>query len=193
MSDLSYSRINWEDSPSTNTPINANNLNKMDEAISNIVQKTNQQSTAISNLNGNLTASDNLKFQFAKSGNSYGYKDASNNFVPFKNGAVLVGEYSSNTTVNVSAYSPTSANQFVLVPSSEAQNFNALDYQNGRSIYKIQANFYFYLGTLTLNGDNLSVTLPKVKAVAYGINSGGTVAMTTTTEGYIPCKLYYIG
>ena len=28
-----YSRVNWEDSPSTNTPINATNLNTMDKGI----------------------------------------------------------------------------------------------------------------------------------------------------------------
>lgn len=30
---MAYTRVNWEDLPSTNTPINAENLNKMDEGI----------------------------------------------------------------------------------------------------------------------------------------------------------------
>ena len=30
---MAYTRVNWEDLPSTNTPINATNLNKMDEGI----------------------------------------------------------------------------------------------------------------------------------------------------------------
>ncbi|MBE5928507.1 MAG: hypothetical protein E7267_03925 [Lachnospiraceae bacterium] len=30
---MSYKRINWEDSPSTNTPLNAENLNHMDKAL----------------------------------------------------------------------------------------------------------------------------------------------------------------
>ena len=30
---MSYERVNWEDSPSTKTPINATNLNKMDAGI----------------------------------------------------------------------------------------------------------------------------------------------------------------
>lgn len=34
-----YERINWEDSPSKNTPINAENLNKMDEAIDKLDDK----------------------------------------------------------------------------------------------------------------------------------------------------------
>ena len=38
----------------------------------------------IAQINTNLTASDNLKFQFMKLGSSYGYKNASGVFVPFK-------------------------------------------------------------------------------------------------------------
>ena len=30
---MAYTRVNWEDLPSTNTPINAENLNKMDKGI----------------------------------------------------------------------------------------------------------------------------------------------------------------
>lgn len=30
---MSYERVNWEDSPSTKTPINATNLNKMDAGV----------------------------------------------------------------------------------------------------------------------------------------------------------------
>lgn len=30
---MAYTRVNWEDLPSTNTPINATNLNKMDKGI----------------------------------------------------------------------------------------------------------------------------------------------------------------
>ena len=33
---MSYNRVNWENSPSTRTPITAENLNKMDSAISRI-------------------------------------------------------------------------------------------------------------------------------------------------------------
>lgn len=33
---MAYERVNWENLPSTNTPVNADNLNKMDEGIANI-------------------------------------------------------------------------------------------------------------------------------------------------------------
>ena len=37
---MAYERVNWENLPSTNTPVNADNLNKMDEGIANAVEKT---------------------------------------------------------------------------------------------------------------------------------------------------------
>lgn len=37
-----YTRVNWEDKPSTNTPINATNLNTMDKAIYDNTAKTNE-------------------------------------------------------------------------------------------------------------------------------------------------------
>ena len=34
---MAYERVNWENLPSTKTPVNADNLNKMDEGIANVV------------------------------------------------------------------------------------------------------------------------------------------------------------
>lgn len=42
MADVTYNRVNWEDSPSTDTPINATNLNKMDAGISQVVTRANE-------------------------------------------------------------------------------------------------------------------------------------------------------
>ena len=42
---MAYKRVNWKNLPSTNTPVNADNLNKMDEGIANIeneLKKLNQ-------------------------------------------------------------------------------------------------------------------------------------------------------
>ena len=38
---MAYERVNWENLPSTNTPVNADNLNKMDAGIANIDTKLN--------------------------------------------------------------------------------------------------------------------------------------------------------
>ena len=45
---MSYTRINWENAPSTNTPVNATNLNKMDEGIYNVDQEVAANSSNIS-------------------------------------------------------------------------------------------------------------------------------------------------
>lgn len=40
---MAYTRVNWENLPSKNTPVNADNLNKMDEGIANIDTKINSK------------------------------------------------------------------------------------------------------------------------------------------------------
>lgn len=42
---MSYTRVNWKNLPSTNTPVNATNLNKMDAGIANAVEKTGDTMT----------------------------------------------------------------------------------------------------------------------------------------------------
>jgi hypothetical protein len=41
MSNVTYERVNWEDSPSQNTPINQTNLNKMDKGIADCAAAVN--------------------------------------------------------------------------------------------------------------------------------------------------------
>ena len=48
---MAYERVNWENLPSTNTPINQINLNKMDEGITNAVEKTGDTMTGALNFN----------------------------------------------------------------------------------------------------------------------------------------------
>lgn len=50
---MAYTRVNWENLPSTNTPVNATNLNKMDAGIANAVEKTGDTMT------GNLSMGNN--------------------------------------------------------------------------------------------------------------------------------------
>ena len=48
---MAYTRVNWENLPSTNTPINRTNLNKMDVEIANAVEKTGDTLTGELNFN----------------------------------------------------------------------------------------------------------------------------------------------
>lgn len=45
-----YNRINWQNSPSTSTPLNAANLNKMDKGIDEIDTKLDNLQTTVDNL-----------------------------------------------------------------------------------------------------------------------------------------------
>lgn len=42
---MAYERVNWENLPSKNTPVNADNLNKMDNGIANAVEKSGDTMT----------------------------------------------------------------------------------------------------------------------------------------------------
>ena len=48
---MAYKRVNWENLPSTNTPVNADNLNKMNEGIANIDAKINSNEVQVLKLN----------------------------------------------------------------------------------------------------------------------------------------------
>ena len=52
---MSYTRVNWENLPSTNTPLNATNLNKMDAGIANAVEKTGDTMTGVLTFNNSST------------------------------------------------------------------------------------------------------------------------------------------
>lgn len=56
-----------------------------------------------------LTAEDDLEFQFSKSGSKYGYKDANGNFVPFKN-PTGTKSITANGTYDVTDYASVSIN-----------------------------------------------------------------------------------
>lgn len=47
---MAYTRVNWENLPSTNTPLNATNLNKMDEGIKDLDDGQIDLQTQINNL-----------------------------------------------------------------------------------------------------------------------------------------------
>lgn len=50
MSNVTYERVNWEDSPSENTPVNGTNLNKMDKGIADCAAEINNLNETVANL-----------------------------------------------------------------------------------------------------------------------------------------------
>lgn len=65
---MAYQKTDWEDFPSTNTPINAKNLNKMEEGIANAVEKSGDTMTGGLNMQGNAIG-------FGNGGNIYFKED----------------------------------------------------------------------------------------------------------------------
>lgn len=56
---MSYVKTNWENSPSTNSPINASNLNKIENAIASAVNKVSGTATLNADWqSGNATGTD---------------------------------------------------------------------------------------------------------------------------------------
>lgn len=109
----------------------------------------------------------------------------------FSSGAVLVGTYSANTSIDVSAYGATSADQFMLVPytSKSSSSRGAVATQQGN--YWLDAEFTFYSGSLSLTNSTLSISLPSVTSYAYVKSVQGT-AGSQSTSAKIPCRLYFI-
>ena len=130
------------------------------------------------------------EFYFDYQNGKYGFNTdpdrGASTFHPFKKGAIYLGEYSANTTINVSALSPESAAQFLLVPSQNASTNST--YAQG-PYYDVGSRVAFTNGTLSLSGNTLTVTLPTAlgSAVINGYADHNTVTVT------IPCKVYYVG
>ncbi len=83
----SYTRVNWADYPATTTPVNAENLNKMDAGIAGLTSEINSVESDVSALNSSLTdnyGGTNNKFRFATDGaGNFGYLKADDSFAPF--------------------------------------------------------------------------------------------------------------
>ena len=152
-------------------------------------EESEQLSKQIKDINNDLTASDNLKFKFMTDGDgNYGYRGADDSFVPFKSGgAKLVGTYSSDTTINVSAYGAKSANEFLLVPSQ-----NASGSYNGwvGDVTSPHSSTTYTNFSLSLNGNTLRLSVPKVTTQVRGGHSG---MWAGDINFNVPCNLYYVG
>lgn len=111
----------------------------------------------------------------------------------FSQGAVLIGTYSSNTTVDVSAYGATSVNQFLLVPSSStSSSATPVGFSAQQANYIVYADLSISPGSLSLSGTTLSVTLPSATATGK-VGIAPTYLGTTSTTKRIPCRVYFVG
>lgn len=112
--------------------------------------------------------------------------------VPFSSGAKLVGTYAANTTVDVSAYGATNINQFLLVPYQTASGSGWNSAYSDASTINNNLSVTFTIGSLSLSGNTLSITLPVASSYSLNSNSGGYFLNTSASKS-LPCKLYFVG
>ena len=89
---MAYKRVNWENLPSTNTPVNADNLNKMDEGIKDLDDLINEQEKVLTNITEIKT--EDLTFI-----NPEKFKESSATSVKIGRLVFIIGNFDPNTQV----------------------------------------------------------------------------------------------
>ena len=97
-----------------------------------------------------LTAEDDLEFQFSKSGSDYGYKDANGNFVPFKN-PTGTKSITANGTYDITDYASASVN----VPTS---SFSSVQNLTNNTAYTYNSKS-LYIGVGVIDSNNWTVRM----------------------------------
>lgn len=106
----------------------------------------------------------------------------------FSSGAVFIGTYSANTSIDVSAYGASSASQFLAVMKDSPWNA-FVNWQHG-SVANYWENAWggVTAPTITLNGNILTLTVGSVS-----VSMSGSAGSSSVGTRNIDCDLYYIG
>jgi hypothetical protein len=175
---VNYIKKVWKDAPSTDTPINAVNLNHMEDGIADAASAINQ-------LGQNLTAGDDLRFQFSKSGNKYGYKDANGNFVSFK-------------TAHTGTYNATSRNAALDMGEDHSYRYVNTNNIQTSGTYSVTSNGTKDMGA-TNNYRYVSVNVPNYVKPLYKNNGYSTYNSVSTAvidtgntnnKSFMNCNIY---
>lgn len=151
--------------------------------------KVNSHETSISQINSNLTANaKKFNFTYDSTKQKYGYT-IDNEFHPFSKGAVLIGTYSSDATIDVSAYGLTSASQFLAVCDTDTNT--SAEWGNGQEgnfgMGWLHAQAKYIAPTKSLSGSTLSLTVGKMTYSSQAPSGSGTATKK------LPTTLYYVG
>lgn len=104
-------------------------------------------------------------------------------------GATYIGEFSSNTNIDVSAFRPTNINQFVLCTPS--YNFQTRSREIDGTLYTYDNTIY--AGSLALNGNILTVTVPRSRMQMFQEWADPRQIQHWDISMNLACKLYYVG
>lgn len=145
--------------------------------------KINEHEDSITQINNDLNANSKpFKFDYDAIKDKYGYT-IDGTFHPFSSGAVHLGRYSANTTINVANLGATSKNQFLVVAHSGSWSA----FSNPGSA-NITSNGGYSEATWSLSGNTLTITAPTVQG-------GHSCAGGAAYSGPHPCTydVYFVG
>lgn len=159
-----------------------------DGTVTGAIGQTNSDLSSKNDLKLATDSNASIRFGVDADGN-YGYiKAGADTVTPFKTSgeAVLVGTYSSSTTIDVSAYGATSADQFIC----SCMSTNPYCSVSLWNIASTGASAGYTPPSVSLNGDKLTITVASVTCVGY-YGSYGANTMVKTTN--LPTSIYFIG
>lgn len=172
MSEVIYNRVNWKDTPSTETPINAPNLNKMDKGIADVAAAVNEcfQSAsegktliaaALTGKGQASTVADTFAQMAAKIGNLMAVPTATKNITANGNNIDVTnfGKVNVSVVANLSSVSPTGGTGYSVYDGS----FNAPNMMEKPSGYSQSTSTnglcYVSTGTPTVSNTQSTITI----------------------------------
>lgn len=189
---MAYTRVNWENLPSTNTPVNADNLNKMDAGIANAVEKTGDTMTGALSFNNT---------------NSYEaiIKDRTINNINYKaklgvggNGSVRLelneGSSTSGTSLEVRTnglYNGLSGQKLLEIKTKTINNAPVNDY--GNVDLGLSASSAMVLGVNFANDDCNSIPFINVNNwYCYVVKNQAQSVINLHQSGTVTTTVYYV-
>jgi hypothetical protein len=167
----------------TNTQVNANT-----EKIADVEDGLGNANESINGVVADLTA-NNKKYKADYQNGKYGFT-IDNEFHPFNKGTIYLGEYSANTTIDVSDLGATSVDQFIMSVTPTNINQTQTNITWGATGGNAYCTATYTAPTLALNNGTLTLTVGSLSATGGGVGNwyGGTSASSTNKV-----KLYYVG
>ena len=133
------------------------------------------------------------EFYFDYQDGKYGFNTdpdrGSSTFHPFEKGAILLGEYSANATIDVSALGATSVSQFIVNCPTTKTDTHTSGTHTGWGDNPIEWSCTYTPPSLSLSGNTLTLSVGNIH---YGGHTSNT-AIYNWTDVSIPCRVYFVG